>query len=59
MQTSEVRNKFIEWNSEMDMKYNQVFSIVDIEKSYMNKWGDALLFYRCIREEGIVLWSNA
>lgn len=54
---SEVRNKFIEWNSEMDMKYNRVFSIVDIEKSQMDKWGNVLPFYKNIKEEGIVLWK--
>ena len=54
---SEVRNKFIEWNSEMDMKYNRFFSIVDIEKSQMDKWGNVLPFYKNIKEKGIVLWK--
>lgn len=59
MQNPEVRNKFIEWNSEMDMKYNRVFSIVDIEKANMDKWGDILPFYKNIKKEGIVLWKAA
>lgn len=58
-QDSEIRERFIEWNSEMDMKYNRVFSIVDIEKSQMDKWGNVLPFYRNIREEGVVLWKAA
>ena len=28
----DIRDRFIEWSSEMDMKYNRVFSILDIEK---------------------------
>ena len=59
MQNPEVRNKFIEWNSEMDMKYNRVFSIVDIEKANMDKWGDILPFYKNIKKEGVVLWKAA
>ena len=58
-QNPEVRNKFIEWNSEMDMKYNRVFSIVDIEKANMDKWGNILPFYKNIKKEGIVLWKAA
>lgn len=56
---SSIRDRFIEWNSEMDMKYNRVFSIVDIEKTKMDKWGKVLPFYRNIQEEGVVLWKAA
>lgn len=56
---STVREKFIEWNSEMDMKYNKVFSIVDIEKSKIDKWGKVIPFYRNIQEEGVILWKAA
>lgn len=59
IQISSVRDKFIEWNSELDMKYNRVFSIVDIEKSQLDKWGNVLPFYKNIQEEGVVLWKAA
>ena len=59
IQNPEIRKKFIEWNSEMDMKYNRVFSIVDIEKANMDKWGDVLPFYKNIRKDGVVLWQAA
>lgn len=36
------------------MKYNRVFSIVDIEKANMDKWGDVLPFYKNIKKEGVV-----
>ena len=53
------RDEFLSWNSEMDMKYDRVFSIVDIETEKMNKWGDVLPFYKNIRKEGVVLWTAA
>ena len=59
IQNPEIRKKFIEWNSEMDLKYNRVFSIVDIEKANMDKWGDVLPFYKNIKKEGVVLWKAA
>ena len=58
MQNPEIRKKFIEWNAEMDMKYNRIFSIIDIEKSNMDKWGDTLPFYKNICDEGIILWEE-
>ena len=56
---SDIRDRFIEWNSEMDMKFNRVFSIVDIARAQMDKWGNVLPFYKNIKEEGIVLWKVA
>ena len=56
---SDMMERFIAWNSEMDMKYNRVFSIVDIEKDKIDKWGKVLPFYKNIQEEGVVLWKAA
>ena len=53
------RKRFIAWAAEMDLKYNRVFSVVDIEQEKIQKWGNALPFYRNIYEEGIVLWKEA
>lgn len=58
IQNPEIRKKFVEWNAEIDMKYNRVFSIMDIEKVNMDKWGNVLPFYKNIREEGIILWDS-
>lgn len=55
----ETRKKFIAWAAEMDWKYEKVFSIIDIEKENMDKWGNVLPFYQNIRKEGIVLWKAA
>ncbi|MBE5922893.1 MAG: nucleotidyltransferase domain-containing protein [Lachnospiraceae bacterium] len=53
------KNRFIHWNAEMDLKYGMVFSIVDIEKDNLEKWGNVLPFYKNIQDEGIVLWKAA
>lgn len=49
----------IAWAAEIDLKYEKVFSIIDIEKENMDKWGNVLPFYKNIRKEGIVLWKAA
>jgi predicted nucleotidyltransferase len=56
---SVIRERFITWASELDLKYGRVFSIIDIEKDNMDKWGNVLPFYKNIRQEGVVLWKVA
>lgn len=51
----ENRDKFIDWVAELDLKYDRVFSIVDIEHEKFEKWKNILLFYKNIQEEGGVL----
>lgn len=53
--SSENRDKFIDWVAELDLKYDRVFSIVDIEHEKFEKWKNILLFYKNIQEEGGVL----
>lgn len=53
------KERFIRWSADMDLRYDKVFSIVDIQEDKMKKWGDVLPFYKNVREEGIVLWKAA
>ena len=63
------REKFIIWSADMDLRYDRVFSIVDIQEKnfekwgsvlpFYKKWGDSLPFYRNVKKEGIVLWKAA
>ena len=53
------RERFLCWAAEMDLRYDRVFSIVDIQKENIRKWGEILPFYRNVRKEGIVLWKAA
>lgn len=53
------RDRFIQWSADMDMRYDRVISIVDIQEDKMKKWGDVLPFYKNVLKEGIVLWKAA
>ena len=53
------RRRFTAWAAELDLKYDKVFSIVDIEQEKYSQWKTSLPFYRNISEEGIVLWKIA
>ena len=53
------RERFLCWAAEMDLRYDRVFSIVDIQEENIRKWGERLPFYRNVRKEGIVLWKAA
>jgi Predicted nucleotidyltransferases len=54
-----MKKQFFIWSSDMDLKYNKIFSFIDINKQRMNQWGQVLPFYRNIQKEGIVLWKAA
>lgn len=56
---SNTKRRFISWAAKMDICYERVFSIVDIQESNMEKWGHILPFYQNVRKEGIVLWKAA
>ena len=53
------REKFIKWSAELDLRYDRVFSIVDINEQNFQKWGKVLPFYQNVKKEGIVLWKVA
>lgn len=55
----ETKDRFICWAADMDLRYDRVFSIVDIEKENLQKWGKSLPFYQNVQKEGIVLWKAA
>ena len=53
------RETFIQWSADMDLQYDRVFSIIDIQKRNMKKWGKVLPFYQNVQNEGVVLWKAA
>ena len=55
----ETKRRFVQWAADMDIRYEKVFSIVDIQESNLKKWESVLPFYQNIRREGIVLWTAA
>lgn len=56
---NQTKKQFISWAADMDIRYEKVFSIVDIREENMKKWERILPFYQNIRKEGIVLWKTA
>ena len=55
----DIMERFIAFNAELDLKYNKVFSIIDINRDDIQKWGTIVPFYKNINREGIVLWKAA
>ena len=53
------KDKFICWSADMDIRYDRVFSIIDIQEENMKKWGNVLPFYQSVQKEGIILWKAA
>ncbi len=55
----ETKRRFVSWTADMDICYERVFSIVDIQESNLEKWKNTLPFYRNVCKEGIILWKAA
>ena len=51
------KEQFIHWSAELDLRYERVVSIIDIQEENMEKWGNVLPFYQNIQKEGIILWK--
>ncbi len=41
---NKTKEQFINWSADMDIRYDRVFSIIDIKESNIQKWGDSLPF---------------
>lgn len=44
---------------DMNLKYDKVFSVIDIDQETFKKWKTVVPFYRNVEKEGIVLWKAA
>ena len=44
---------------DLNLKYNKVFSVIDIDNSVYSKWRSVTPFYQNVDKEGIVLWKSA
>ena len=53
------KRRFLCWAADMDIRYERVFSIVDIQETNMKKWEEELPFYWNVKKGGIVLWKAA
>lgn len=55
----QTKDEFICWSADMDIRYDRVFSIIDIKEENLKRWGAVLPFYQNVQKEGIVLWRAA
>ena len=55
----DIKNKFINWAADLDLRYDRIFSIIDIKEENLQKWGKVPPFYQNVQKEGIVLWKAA
>ena len=44
---------------DMNLKYDKVFSVIDIVEETDQKWRGVTPYYQIIEKEGVVLWQAA
>lgn len=44
---------------DLNLKYNKVFSVIDIDQQTYLKWRRVVPFYQSVDREGIVFWKAA
>ncbi len=54
--TEELLSDFI---VDMNLKYDKVFSVIDIDYDMFLKWKGVTSFYQNVTKEGIILWKAA
>jgi predicted nucleotidyltransferase len=57
--STEQNDKLSDFIVDMDLKYDKVFSVIDLINSDIENYNSIIPFYRNVKEEGIVLWKAA
>lgn len=52
-------DKLSEFIVDMNLEYDKVFSVIDIDFDMFCKWEKVTPFYRNVSQEGVVLWKAA
>lgn len=55
----DTEDKLSDFIVEMNLKYDKVFSVIDIDAQRFSAWKKSVPFYSNVNEEGIVLWKTA
>lgn len=53
------REQLDDFLGDLDLKYDKVFSVVDITENKFETWKNVIPFYQNVSREGIVLWKAA
>ncbi|MCC2876109.1 nucleotidyltransferase domain-containing protein [Lachnoclostridium pacaense] len=56
-ETKDMHNRMVNLAVDMDLEYDQVFSVLNIDYKNFLEWEDTLPFYKNVKEEGVVLWA--
>lgn len=56
---SDIEDRLSDFIVDMNLKYDKVFSVIDIDADHFRTWLGVLLFYQSVEKEGIVLWKAA
>lgn len=56
---AEMEDKLSDFVVDMNLKYDKVFSVIDINYDTFRKWEGVTPFYQNVTKEGIVLWKAA
>jgi predicted nucleotidyltransferase len=55
----DTEDKLSDFIVDMNLKYDKVFSVIDIDIDKFSKWEKVIPFYQNMNKEGIVLWKAA
>ena len=55
----ETEERLSDFIVDMNLKYDKVFSVIDIDDAVYHKWRGITPFYQNVDKEGIVLWEAA
>lgn len=55
----DTEDKLSEFIVDMNLEYDKVFSVIDIDYAMFCKWEKATPFYQNMSREGVVLWKAA
>lgn len=55
----DTEDKLSDFIVDMNLKYDKVFSVIDIDIRHFQKWIKVLPFYQNVEQEGVVLWKAA
>lgn len=55
----EIEEKLSDFIVDMNLEYDKVFSVIDIDYDMFCKWQKVTPFYQNVTQEGVVLWRAA
>lgn len=52
-----IQDRLIDFTLDLDLKYDKVFSVIDIDYDEFLRWENVLPFYKNVKKDGVVLWK--